>query len=115
MPVSHVKDIPLLEVNAPGCAGVTKQSLIGPPEGWKDNVMRLFTLKKDGHSPRHIHPWPHINYITQGKGVLFLEGREYPVEPGSVAYVPEGKEHQFLNRGETEFSFICIVPLEGDK
>lgn len=115
MPVNHIKKIPVTEINAPGCKDASKQTLIGPVEGWKDHVMRLFTLKKDGHSPRHIHPWPHINYITQGKGALFLDDLEYDLEPGSVAYVPAGKEHQFMNRGDSDFSFICIVPVEGDK
>jgi len=47
--------------------------------------------------------------------MLFLEGKKYPLEPGSVSYVPGGAEHQFLNRGKEDFSFICIVPEEGDK
>jgi len=113
--VGHERDIQQIKIQAAEASGVIKQSLIGPEQGWADWVMRLFTLGKEGFSPRHSHPWPHINYIVSGQGTLFLDGKEYPVEKGSTAYVPGDALHQFMNRGEEEFVFICIVPEEGDK
>lgn len=115
MYIDNIKNIGIIEVKAPGAENALKQTLIGPQQGWEGWVMRLFTLGKGGHSPRHQHPWPHINYITAGKGILFLGGKEHALEPGSVAYVPGDIEHQFLNSGEEDFSFICIVPEAGDK
>ncbi|MBE3588334.1 MAG: cupin domain-containing protein [Thermoanaerobacteraceae bacterium] len=112
--VSNVKEIKSVDVKAPGAAGAVKQVLVGPAQGWNGWVMRLFTLKPGGHTPRHSHPWPHINYVVRGEGTLFLEGREYAAEAGSVAYIPSGAEHQFHNGGKGELSFICIVPEEGD-
>jgi len=109
--ISRIKD---LEVKAPGASQVLKKVLVGPKEGWDGWVMRLFTLKPGGHTPKHTHPWPHINYVTQGKGTLFAGGRENAVEAGSVAYVPADIEHQFINSGQEDFAFICIVPEEGD-
>lgn len=108
------KNIKAIPVNAAGAANVIKQSLVGPAQGWRGWVMRLFTLKGGGHTPRHAHPWPHINYMVSGKGILYLDGKEYTVEPGFVAYIPGEAEHQFKNSGDQEFSFICIVPEEGD-
>lgn len=102
-------------MTGPGTANTTKQVLISPAQGWEGWVMRHFTLGREGHSPRHSHSWPHIVYVTAGKGALFLEGEENLLENGSVAFVPGGSDHQFLNRGENNFSFICIVPEEGDK
>lgn len=93
----------------------TKQVLVGPEQGWQGWVMRLFTLDEKGHSPLHAHAWPHINYVVRGKGVLYLDGDHFDLEPGSVAYVPGGAEHQFSNSSTEEFAFICIVPEEGDK
>lgn len=113
--VSNVKDIERMVVNAPGAAEVVKQSLIGPAQGWQGWVMRLFTLGSGGHTPRHTHPWPHINYAVSGTGVLYLDGKEYELQPGAVAYIPSGAEHQFINRSGEEFAIICIVPEEGDK
>jgi len=113
--VDHERNIRSTKIQSAEASGVIKQSLVGPEQGWEGWVMRLFTLAKDGFTPRHSHPWPHINYIVNGQGVLFLEGEEYPVEKGSTAYVPGNALHQFANRGEEDFVFICIVPEEGDK
>ncbi|MEN6349471.1 MAG: cupin domain-containing protein [Syntrophomonas sp.] len=114
--VGHVEKIPVLEVNNPGAAlNVIKQVLVGPDQGWQGWVMRLFSIKGEGYTPRHAHPWPHINYVVSGKGTLFLDGREHEIEAGSVAYVPDNIEHQFKNTGPADLTFICIVPEEGDK
>lgn len=110
--VGNVKDLEEKAVNIPAAKNAFKKTLIGPQEGWEGWVMRLFTIKSEGHTPRHSHPWPHINYIVGGTGVLFLEGQEYPLSEGSIAYVPSGAEHQFTSSGD--LSFICIVPEEGD-
>jgi len=112
--ISNAKKITAAGVDAPGAAKVTKKSLVGPGHGWKGWVMRLFTIAPGGHTPRHTHPWPHINYVVEGEGILYLGGKENLVEPGSVAYIPGGEEHQFMNRSRREFTFICIVPEEGD-
>jgi len=93
---------------------VEKQVLIGGDQGWDSHVMRMFTLGKDGYSPKHTHPWAHVVYIVKGEGIIFINGVDYPVSGDSVAVVPGGKEHQFIQKGEDEFVFMCIVPTEGD-
>lgn len=114
--VSNTKNLAKHEMKGPGVNGAIKQVLIGPEEGWEGYVMRLMTLKNNGHSPKHVHPWPHINYVVKGKGILYMDGKEYPVEEGSVSYVPDNIEHQYINSSSNEeMLFICIVPEEGDK
>ncbi len=108
------KNIKGVKIDAPGVVNATKQVLVGPQQGWEGWVMRLFTLGGGGHTPKHSHPWPHINYITAGKGILYLDGKEHEVEAGFTAYIPGGAEHQFRNNSGEDFSFICIVPEEGD-
>ena len=76
--------------------------------------MRLFDVEPGGHTPRHTHDWPHINFVAGGRGVLFLDGEEHPLEAGAYAYVPSGHEHQFRAAPEAPLSFVCIVPEAGD-
>ncbi len=97
-----------------GAKGVTKRILVGPKEGWDSHVMRLFRVKKGGYTPRHSHPWPHINFVVDGTGVLYLDGKEYRLEKNCVAYVPANAEHQYRNTGDDDFVIICIVPKEGE-
>jgi quercetin dioxygenase-like cupin family protein len=97
-----------------GIEGVVKRVLVSPEQGWDGWVMRLFDVEPGGHTPRHAHGWPHVNFVTAGHGVLFLDGREHPLKPGSYAFVPSGHEHQFRAAPEAALSFICIVPEDGD-
>jgi quercetin dioxygenase-like cupin family protein len=100
-------------MNHPEVKNAAMKVLISPKEGWTDHVMRILELGKEGYTPRHAHPWPHINYIVEGKGVLHMDGRDTPVEAGSYAFVPADMLHQYRNTGEGVFRFICIVPKEG--
>ncbi len=115
MPILKQEDMLSVEINMAEAKNVVKQTGITGKEGWDGWSMRIFTLGKDGYTPRHAHDWPHINYIIKGSGTLFIEGKEQAVKPGDTAYVPGGEEHQFQNAGDEDFSFICIVPEEGDK
>ena len=94
---------------------VTKQVLVSPKEGWKDHVMRMFTLEKGGKAPHHSHPWQHIIYAVEGTGNLYMEGKDSPLTAGSIAYVPDDADHQISTAGDEKFVFICIVPERGDQ
>ena len=115
MIVAHERDVQRLKLEGDSLKNVHKKVLISPKEGWEGYVMRVFDLDVDGYTPKHSHPWPHINYILKGKGTLHLDGVDHNVEAGSYAYVPENKMHQFSNQGNELFSMICIVPEEGDQ
>ncbi len=114
MAVFHEKDYVGLKIEVPGASAVVKKSLVTPKEGWEDQVMRIFELGEGGCTPKHQHPWYHVNYIVEGTGILHLDGKDYPVEPGSYAFVPDDAMHQFTNTGKGTMKFICIVPEEGD-
>jgi quercetin dioxygenase-like cupin family protein len=113
MIVEHEKNVIANIMNSPEVKNAAMKVLVGEREGWSDHVMRIVELDRDGYSPRHAHPWPHINYMIAGRGTLLVDGEEHPVESGSFACVPAGKEHQFRNTGEEPFRFICIVPKGG--
>lgn len=113
MIVSHESNAISNVVESPEVKNAAMKVLVGPPEGWTDHVMRIIELGPEGFSPKHTHPWPHINYMIEGDGVLEIEGETHPVKSGSYAYVPADKEHQFRNAGDGMFRFICIVPKEG--
>lgn len=114
MYVNSINNIKGISMNNPDALNVLKKVLIGPKEGWQGWVMRLFTIGKGGHTPKHAHPWPHINYVVKGEGTLILEGHDYSLQEGSVAYIPGGSEHQFQSE-EQDLTIICIVPEEGER
>ena len=114
MAVFHERDVNGMKIEIPAAKFVLKKSVVTPETGWEGQVMRIFEIGEGGHTPKHEHPWYHVNYIIEGTGVLNVDGEDYAVEPGSCAYVPEDVMHQFVNTGKGTLKFICIVPEEGD-
>ena len=112
--VGHVSDVAGQSLSGQDIEKVVKRLLVGTDDGWQGWALRLFELEAGGHTPRHDHPWLHINYITEGCGTLHLDGVDHEVDEGSFAYVPSGATHQFRNTGADTFAFICIVPEEGE-
>jgi quercetin dioxygenase-like cupin family protein len=113
--VKNIKNIKKIKLEGTNLSNVYKQVAINENDGWNDYVMRIFTLEQGGFTPEHSHPWPHINYVIEGKGTLYLDGVHYTVEDGFVAYIPPNSIHQFKNTEDREFKFICIVPKGYDK
>jgi quercetin dioxygenase-like cupin family protein len=94
---------------------VEKRILIGSKLEAPNFVMRLFTVKKDGHSPKHSHHWEHEVFIVKGKAGVF-NGEEYvEAEEGSFVFVPPHVEHQFKNVGDGDLQFICVIPNSADE
>ena len=112
--VGRADDRPAREMTGEGLLDVAKRVLVSPENGWDGWVMRLFDVGPGGHTPRHSHDWPHINFVASGTGVLFLDGAQHQLGPGSYAFVPGGREHQFSAADDASLSFVCIVPSEGD-
>ena len=115
MVISHLDKLEKKEVTHPQAKDALMQVLISPEDGWEGYVMRVFEVKPGGNTPKHAHPWPHINYIIAGEGIFFHEDEEVEIRGGSYAYLPAGALHQFKNPGKLPLKFICIVPEEGHK
>lgn len=111
--VKNIQEIDKNRISGDGIENVLKQVPIGPDQGW-DNTLRVFTLEKDGHTPKHSHDWEHVNYVISGKGTLEMAGRKNELTKGSFAFVPPNVEHQYANAGDDDFVMICIVPNKGE-
>ncbi len=77
--VGNKGDLSATEMAGDGIEGVVKRVLVSPEHGWDGWVMRLFDVEPGGHTPRHAHDWPHVNFVAGGRGVLFLDGEEHPL------------------------------------
>lgn len=111
--VGNMKDLEAKILKSDLVKNASMKVLVGAKEGWDDYVMRVVELGVDGYSPKHQHPWPHINFMIEGTGVVMIDGVNHEVSAGSYSFVPENTIHQFRNTGSEMFKFICIVPKEG--
>ena len=110
--IEHDK-LSLQAVEMEGVLKAFKTNVIGPQEGWNENVMRLFRIEPGGNTPHHQHDYEHVNYITKGKGRLTIDGETKEIKQGDFAFVPPNAKHQFENPFDGDFEFICIVPTRG--
>ena len=111
--IGNIKDLEKFLVDHPSAANTSMKVLVSPSDGWEGYVMRVVEVEEGGYTPKHSHPWPHINYFIEGTGELMISGKINPVEAGSFAFVPIDTLHQFRNTGTDVFKFICIVPKKG--
>ncbi|HQN49056.1 MAG TPA: cupin domain-containing protein, partial [Caldisericia bacterium] len=63
-----------------------------------------------GYTPKHSHPYEHEVFILNGKGRVFTDNTNKNFEKNYFLYVPPDKEHQFINTGENDLEFLCIIP-----
>jgi len=103
------KSVPPME----GAAGTYKQVPISRQDGAPTFSFRVFTLEPGGHTPYHRHPYEHVNYVIEGKGVVVTENdEESPIEKGDFALVLPNEKHQYRNTSASEcMVVICAVPL----
>ncbi|MEM3341154.1 MAG: cupin domain-containing protein [Thermoplasmata archaeon] len=107
----HYSEVAEEDVVAEGAKNVKIQWLINKDVAGAHFAMRRFTILPGGHTGYHKHDWEHEIYVLEGEGVLKFEDKEYPLKPGTFAFVDGGKNHQFLNAGITNFVFLCFIPL----
>ncbi len=100
-------------VNVEGAKGVAIRALISKDDGAPTFAMRMFEVQPGGHTPLHRHPHEHEVFVLQGTGVVVHEGKDYPLAPEVVVFVPGGDEHCFKNTGNSTLRFLCLVPLSG--
>ncbi len=110
MKVAHFSEINLEKITDPSVKGVTKRVLISPDDGAPNFVMRLFHVEPGGFTFNHAHDFEHEVFIVEGKGELVTPEKTIPFEAGHTIYVAPNEQHQFKNTGDSQMSFICVVP-----
>jgi quercetin dioxygenase-like cupin family protein len=108
--VSHWKNVPTTTVTMDGAKNAIRRLVLGPDDGTPLMALRVFTLAPGGHTPYHQHPFEHMNVVLEGQGVLCKADGEHALSPGAMALVLPNELHQFRNAGNTDFSFVCLVP-----
>jgi quercetin dioxygenase-like cupin family protein len=110
MKIINYKQTPSQAFDSEMVKGVTGRVVIGKDDGAKNFCMRVFTVAAGGFTPRHSHAWEHEVFVHAGRGRMFREGEWVDVESGSVLFIPGGEEHQFVNSGDDDFVFVCLIP-----
>lgn len=61
-----------------------------------------------GHLKCHRHAQAEIYYITCGRGLVSIDGQDYPVQQGSVVFIPGDSEHGIRNTGSEDLVWLYV-------
>ena len=114
MKIINIDNVSKVKAEMEGAEKVFKQMPISSKDGSPIFSFRVFSIEPDGHTPYHIHPFEHLNYVMEGKGCIVTEsGEERDLEKGDFAFVLPNEKHQYRNRSNSEtMVMICAVPKE---
>lgn len=97
-----------------GVKDVTMRMMVGADDGAPTFAMRHFTVAPGGHTPRHAHNYEHEVYVVGGTARVEENGAFHDVQAGDVLFVEPNVTHQFVNTGDGDFTFLCLVPTAFD-
>ncbi|MCK5833406.1 cupin domain-containing protein [bacterium] len=110
MKIGNERDVPKNDVLLKDAKGVKIQWLISGDDGAPNFAMRRFTIIPGGHTPYHSHAHEHEVFIIAGKGKAVYKNRSIEVIPGSFVFIDGGSMHNFVNDGDEDLIFLCMVP-----
>ncbi len=110
MKITNYKDTPAHKFDCETIEGLTGSIVIGKEDQAENFCMRAFTLAPGGFTTRHHHTWEHEIFIHSGIGKVFQNGEWRDISSGTVVFIPENEEHQFMNGGGEDFVFISLIP-----
>ena len=87
-------------------------------EAWREFLrveslsLGVYALKKDAVDKQTPHQQDEIYYVSAGRAVLTVDGKDFPVESGSVVYVAAHASHRFHHITEDLTTLVFFAPAE---
>jgi quercetin dioxygenase-like cupin family protein len=106
-----VRSVPAIRFLEEGSHNVKMRQLIGREDGARKTSMHELIIGRGGYSTMHRHEWDHQLVVTEGRGIVILDGKRMALRPGVVLLVQSNEKHQFLQRGKGPLKFVTVTPL----
>jgi quercetin dioxygenase-like cupin family protein len=74
--------------------------------------MGLYKLSVGATDPQQPHSEDEVYYVVSGKGAITVGADHYPVETGSIVFVPAHEEHRFVDVEEELTILVFFAPAE---
>lgn len=99
--------------NEPNRGNVTWHTLfssnITPTNSLSSGIARC--TAKGGILKHHKHEQAEMYFIIQGKGIVFIDGKEFKVKKGDSVFIPGNAEHAIKNDDEeVDLEFLYVFP-----
>lgn len=110
--VTSIDSVPIEDMTKRGARDVKVQYLIDEQHGSNRFALRLYTVLKGGHTPLDQHNYEHQVYVLSGHGLLRESEQNQSalreLREGDAIFVPSNAVHQFLNKHDEPFVFLCV-------
>ncbi len=77
-----------------------------------DLTMGLAVFTAGSSNGTHSHDPAEIYYLLSGKGVVEIEGKKIPVEPGDAVFIPGDTTHHILNPGPEPLTVLWVLAAD---
>ncbi|WP_207484398.1 cupin domain-containing protein [Arenibaculum pallidiluteum] len=89
-------------------AGFRRAPLVDRAAGAVHTGLSACRLEAGGHVDTHVQSFEEYFYITAGEPTLVLDGRAFPLVPGSCGVVPVGTSHAWLGPADGTAAWIDL-------
>lgn len=97
----------------PAGAGTFRVYIDGQTCGAKNFALLQNTMDAGFVGAMHEHETEHGMYVISGTGKLNIEGKAYPLVPGSAIFVPPCIQHQTVVDPGEDLNYIIIYAPTG--
>jgi quercetin dioxygenase-like cupin family protein len=111
--VLRAAEIRRIPAYADNSQGFHRASLIDRSVGAVHTGLGSCQLDPGGHINTHVQSFEEYFYVTEGEPTLVLDGRAYPLIPGSCGIVPVGTPHAWIgpkNAAATWIDLLTPIP-----
>jgi len=110
----RIEEVDPVGIDLPGTKGVSMRMMVGRKDGAPTFAMRHYTVAAGGNTPRHEHNYEHEVIITSGQARVEYDGAFHSCRAGDILMLQPNHMHQFVNDGDNDLTFICLVPVSFD-
>jgi len=110
MIIKNINDVEKEIVTGKGVQKVVKQNLISVADSAPNFTMRRFMVEPGGFTFYHTHDYEHEVYILAGEGIVRTKDAELKIKKDVAILVIPNEVHQFINNGNEDLVFLCIIP-----
>jgi ribulose-bisphosphate carboxylase large chain len=109
--------VPVEPYKAPAAhwCGIERTLLVGGRGEKTAFHLRYFEIEPGGYSSLEHHGHEHVVAVLRGRGEVQLGETVHELGFGDTVYVAPHEVHQFRNRSEEPFGFLCMVDAQRDE
>jgi mannose-6-phosphate isomerase-like protein (cupin superfamily) len=113
--VVHESQVPLEAWDDPARGSVTWRTLLSADRTPSDALtMGVAEVREAGGAGPALHRHAHAEayFVLSGRGVLHIDGEEYPLAPGAAAFIPGGALHGAHGVGEAPLRLLYVFAAD---